>query len=581
MRMGGALMASPGQSAVAHLTNLAQTSLQQKVGYLLTAAVVVALVAGAWMWGQTPDYRVLYSNLNDRDGGAVIGALQQMNIPYKFADGGGAVMVPSSQVHEARLRLASQGLPKGSTPGFELMETQKFGVSQFVEQVNYQRALEGELARSIQSLAAVQSARVHLALAKQSVFVRDQQKPSASVLVNLYPGRNIEAAQVAAIVHLVASSVPDLPVNNVTVVDQQGTLLSADRGAPNAPGLDPTQLKYVRDVEAGYVKRIENILTPITGPGNVRAQVTAEVDFSETENLAETYKPNQNPTESAVRSQQTSESSSANGQGAAAGVPGAMSNQPPTPGSAPLNPPASAAATTAPAPAAAGATPAGGAPAAAAGATAASTATPQTPVNVRKDATVNYEVDKTIRHTRQAVGGIKRLSVAVVVNHHKEVDAEGKTTLKPLTDEEKTQIGDLVKEVMGYNKERGDTLNVLNSPFSVEEREPAPDVPLWQRPETINLVKDVGKHGLIAALVLYLVLGVLRPLLKSFAQPAPQVVHGGKLLPGQAPGADPNEPPPMQAVLSYEQHLASAKQLAQQNPSVVANVVKGWVQGNG
>ncbi len=524
---------------------------QQKLGLMLAVAAIVALVAGLWMWGQTPDYRVLYSNLSDRDGGSIIASLQQMNVPYKFAEGGGALLLPANQVHEVRLRLASQGLPRGSLVGFELMENQKLGVSQFLEQVNYQRAQEGELARSIQSLAAVQGARVHLAMAKPSVFAREQQKPGASVLLNLYPGKTLDAAQVSAIVHLVSSSVPDMPVKNVTVVDQQGNLLSANNeGTGNAP-LDPSQLKYIQQIEQSYVKRIEAILAPITGASNVRAQVAADVDFSQSENVAEIHKPNQNPTNATVRSQQSTEATSS-GQGAG-GVPGALSNQPPAPASAPVNAPA-------------GAPAAGGNPVAAA------------PVNSRKDSTVNYEVDKTIRHTRQQVGSIKRLSVAVVVNHRKTTDSAGKTSFKPLAEAEMQQINGLVKEAMGFNQERGDSLNVANSAFTAGEAEAVlPEIPFWKRPETFILAKEVGKHLLIAAVVLYLLLGVLRPLLKNLAQARDRAA----LIPAlEGGGGMAVESAGQQAALGYEHKLQLAKQLARQDPKVVANVVKNWVSGD-
>ena len=528
---------------------------QQKFGLMLAIAAIIALLAGAWMWSQSPDYRVLYTNVSDRDGGAIIGALQQMNVPYKFSEGGGAILVPGNQVHEVRLRLASQGLPKGSLAGFELMENQKLGSSQFLEQVNYQRALEGELARSIQSLAAVQNARVHLALSKPSVFVREQQKPSASVLLNLFSGRSLDAAQVSAIVHLISSSVSDLPVKNVTVVDQSGSLLSSPGNATLNAQLDAGQLKYVQELEHNYVKRIEAILTPITGANNVRAQVTADVDFSQTERAEEIYKPNHTaPDPAAIRSQQSTESTTGGPQ-AVGGVPGALSNQPPAPASAPI----------AAAPGAAVNAPAG-VPGSAAAAPSA---------NSRKESTVNYEVDKTIKHVRQPVGGIKRLSVAVVVNYRKETDSAGKVTHTPLAAEQIAKINDLVKETMGYNKDRGDTLNVANSPFSVAEREVVPDVPFWKQPATLILAKEVGKHLLIAAAVLYLVLGVLRPLLKSLAQARPAPVLPEDALDSQAAAAVRR-----QGNAGYEQNLQMAKQLASQEPKIVANVVKDWVSGD-
>ena len=398
----------------------------QRVGFLLTTATLIAVLAAGYMWSQTPDYRVLYGNLSDRDGGAVIAALQQMNIPYKFADGG-ALSVPAGQVHEVRLRLAGQGLPKGGNVGFELMESQKFGTSQFAEQLNYQRGLEGELARSIQALSAVQSARVHLALSKPSAFLREQSKPSASVVLGLFPGRTLDAAQVSAVVHLISNSVPDLQVKNVSIVDQHGNLLSEERSDQARNTLDPTQIKYRHELEQSYISRIEAILTPLTGAQNVRAQVTADLDFTQSEHAEEIYKPNQSA-DAAVRSKQTSESN--NGGGAAAGgVPGALSNQPPAQPTAPIT---------------GGAAPAAGASAAAGG-------------NMRKDATVNYEVDRTIRHTRQELGRVKRLAVAVVVNHRSRTDGKGKVTQSPLSEADIVKLSNLVKEVMGYDKERGDT----------------------------------------------------------------------------------------------------------------------------
>ncbi len=353
----------------------------QRIGLMLATATVAAVLVAGYMWSQTPDYRVLYGNLSDRDGGAVIAALQQMNVPYKFAEGG-ALSVPAGQVHEVRLRLAGQGLPKGGLIGFEVMESQKFGTSQFAEQINYQRGLEGELARSIQALSSVQSARVHLALSRQTAFLREQSKPSASVILGIFPGRNLDPTQVSAVIHLVSNSVPDLQARNVSIVDQHGNLLSAPR-TENASGvLEPTQIKYRHDLEQSYISRIEGILTPLTGATNVRAQVTADLDFTQSEHAEEIYKPNQGTADAAVRSRQTSETNSA-AAATTGGIPGALSNQPPTQPTSPV----------------------------AAAASAATPAAQPAPPNARKDATVNYEVDRTIRHTRTELGRIKRLAV--------------------------------------------------------------------------------------------------------------------------------------------------------------------------
>ncbi|MDP2783462.1 MAG: flagellar basal-body MS-ring/collar protein FliF [Sulfurimicrobium sp.] len=539
------------------LERLGQLSNQRKLGLMFGIAAIIALVAGSWMWSQTPDYRVLYSNLSDRDGGSVIDSLQQMNVPYKMADGGGAILVPSNQVYEMRLRLASQGLPKGSVVGFELMDGQKLGMSQFQEQVNYQRALEGEITRSIQSLSAVQAARVHLAIPKPSVFVRDQQKPSASVLLSLYPGRTLDAAQVSGIVHLIASSVPELPVKNVTLVDQNGNLLIAAgaEGADAHAGLDPTQLDYLHQVEQSYVKRIEAILTPLVGQDNVKAQVAADLDFAKIEQTAETYKPNPVPNEAAIRSQQMSETAGDAGK-PASGVPGAMSNQPPGAASAPIS---------------ATGSPTGGAAAGSAASGA----------GAHKESTVNFEVDKTIQHIRQPVGSVKRLSVAVVVNNRKVGGGKDAKT-KPLSAAELAQLQNLVKEAMGYNQARGDTLNLVNAAFSAGDVEEIPSAPLWKEPGNISLAKEIAKNLLIAALLFYLVFGVIRPILRDLAQP----VHAGPhhVAEEGEEGEETAEISPQAAARAaqaagYEENLKAAKELAKQDPRVVASVVKDWVGG--
>ncbi|SCX56947.1 flagellar basal-body MS-ring/collar protein FliF [Nitrosospira sp. Nsp1] len=542
---------------------LARMSSQQKMGLMLAVSAIVALLAGGWMWSQVPDYKVLFSNVSDRDGGAIIASLQQMNVPHKFADGGGAILVPANQVHDVRLKLAAQGLPKGGLVGFELMENQKFGTSQFLEQVNFQRALEGELARSIQAVSAVDSARVHLAIGKQSVFMREQQKPSASVLVNLYPGRVLDQQQVNAIIHLVSSSVPNLPVSNVTVVDQHGNLLSKIDESDASTGLNPNQLKYLLALEQSYIKRIEAIIAPIVGKENVRAQVTADVDFAHSEQMDEIYKPNQDPGSSTVRSQQTSESAS--GAGQEGGVPGALSNQPPMPATAPITTPPGSPLSQTPT----------------TGATEPVTPPVQTSMNTRKDATTNYEVDKRIQHVRRPVGGIKRLSVAVVVNHSKMTDQNGVVSSKPLSDAQKIQITDLVKEAMGFSNERGDTLNVVNSPFTDIEQDVLPEVPLWKQPEMIDLAQQIGKNLLIGALILYLVLGVLRPMLKRANQPPPPLLTDSTEKNEDKIG---QQPAPALATVprssGYEQNLALARQLARNDPKLVAGIVKQWVTGN-
>lgn len=525
----------------------------RKLGLAAVLAAFIAMVFGLGLWTQAPTYKVLFSNLGERDGGAVIAALEQLNVPFK-TEAGGAILVPAEQVYDLRFRLAGQGLPKGGAVGFELMDTSKLGMTQFQEQITYQRALEGELARSIQSLAPVESARVHLAIPKPSVFVRDQQSPSASVVVNLYSGRSLDPPQVSAIVHLVSSSVPSLSPEHVTVVDQGGRLLTARADAGMMQGLNSSQLDYARQVEDYYARRVEAIVVPIVGEHNVRAEVRADLDFSLSESTSETYKPNPVADAQAVRSQQTVEDVSGPGT-PARGVPGAFSNQPPGPASAPLTAPAGANAGEA-------------------------TAGQGQGGSSRRESTVNYEVDKTIRHVKESMGRIKRLSVAVVVNYRSAADETGQPQAKPLSPEELTQINNLVKEAMGYSQERGDTINVVNAAFT-ESKEEVVEVPLWKDAQNVSLAKDLLKNLLIFGLAFYLVFGVLRPLLRDLVRPPEALTPEGEALElppggeevvalGEAAGVK-------RPSAGYEEILSGVKEFSKNNPKMTADIIRQWM----
>lgn len=531
------------------LAALSRLDARQKLLALAMVALALALLIGAWLWTKEPPYGVLFSNLSDQDGGQIVAALQQQNIPYKISPGGGAILVPASLVHEARLKLASQGLPKGGLVGFELMENQKLGISQFAEQINYQRGLEGELARSIQSLAAVRAARVHLAIPKQTAFLRDEIKPSASVLVSLQPGRTLEPAQIAGIVHLVSSSVPQLSPANVSVIDQDGKLISQRLDGFKTDGLNPSQLGYVREVEAQYVKRIETILEPLLGKGNFRTQVAAEIDFSQVEQVEESYQPNP-PPKTAIRSQQTSESGAGNPP--AIGVPGALTNQPPVPATAPLTTPPVAGATS--------------------GAAA-------TQGNYTRNATINYELDKTVRHSRASPGAIKRLSVAVAVNYKKGPEKDGKPG-KPLppTAEELKRINDLVRESVGFDEKRGDTINVAAASFVASEPEALPDIPLWKDPAMIALAKEAGQYLVFALIAWFVWSKLLKPVFEMFAAAAHRVEAEEKAAEAHIKGeqgaeAEQRGPQPP----TFEERLAQTRALAQQEPKVIAELIKEWM----
>jgi flagellar M-ring protein FliF len=532
------------------MARLTAVPVKAMVMLTLGVAALAAVLAALAMWSKSGDYRVLYANLSDKDGGAILSQLSQMNVPYKHADSGNAILVPADKVHDVRLKLAQAGLPKGSTTGFELLDNARFGQTQFQERMTWQRALEGELVRSISALAAVESARVHLALPQQNGFFREQQKPSASVLVQLHPGHVLERGQIAGIVHLVSASVPELSPKAVSVLDSSGTLLSGASGENPGSGLDAQQLQYVQQIEANYVKRVIDIIEPIVGRDNVRATVAAEVDFAQSEATDELFKPNQGKdAAAAVRSQQMSEST--NGSSTTpSGIPGALSNQPPVAATAPL-------------------TGASAALHAAAGGGAAAGA------SVRRDNVVNYEVDKTVRVTRNASGAVKRLNTAVVVNHRVVTDAKGKTTSTPLSSDEVEKLTALVRESIGFNKERGDSVKLINAPFRTEAMPKIDAAPMWQQPWLLDLVRAAAVPAALVLVALLVVSGVIKPALKAAAGPTvgrqlDAVVADSPNLPS------PAAPLALGAPVAGKQ-LTDARELAKQNPAAVAHIVRGWV----
>ncbi|ARP90911.1 flagellar M-ring protein FliF [Bordetella genomosp. 9] len=530
------------------------------------AAAVVALVVAAVMWGRDPDYKVLFSNLDDRDGGAIVAALNQMNVPYRFNNTGTAILVPAEKVYDARLQLAGQGLPRGGSVGFELLDNTRFGASQFTEQINYQRGLEGELARSIESMNSVQHARVHLALPRQTLFVRDRRPPTASVVLTLYPGRSIGDSQVAAISWLVASSVPDLAVSNVSIVDQNGRLLSSPTG--EGRGMDADQMRFVRETEQRTVERILAILNPLVGPGNVHAQASADVDFSRREETSEVYRPNQEPGQAAIRSQQTNDSQQI-GVNPAQGVPGALSNQPPAAAQAPIvNPPAQQ-------PGAQGAAQAAGQPGQPGQqgqqTTGTAPAQPQGPATTRREATTNYEVDRTISHVKQPVGTVKRLSVAVVVNYLPDKDGEPKA----LPEEQLNKLTTLVKEAMGYSETRGDSLNVVNSQFNDVE----PETPWWKDPENIALAKSALGWIVLALLAVWVWRALVRPIYERYMNPPvdPELEE----LERQEALREAQEQARAKEMDRFDDNMKRARDMATKDPRAVAMVLRTWMNKDG
>ena len=537
--------------------------------FLLLIGIAGAVAAGVaiMLWWQGPNWSLLYGNLEANDASQVVQALQTAGIKYKLSDDTGAVMVPADQVHAARLKLAAQGLPEGSSSGLDLINKDSgIGVSQFMENARYQYALETELARTISSLRSVAAARIHLAITQQSAFVRDRRPVSASVFLQLRPGGRLEAEQVQAIIHLVASSIPDLAADQVTVVDQQGRLLSSPASAQSA--LQTEQFAAAQRIEDSYVQRIEQLLVPLVGAGKVRAQVTVDLETNENEESHEEYKPDS----AAVRSEQTSEQTGP-GASSAGGVPGALTNQPPAGGTV--------AAATPAAPAAPQSGNANAPPGTTTGAPTAAGATLAAPGgNVNKQATRNFEINRTLSYRRQPGGRIKRLTVAVLLDDVAKVSANGKSSAQALTAAQIDNITKLVKNAVGFDETRGDNVSVVNEAFHQDSSELTPEsVPLWQRP----MVQDITRLGLGALLLLAIALGVLRPMIRNLTAqtmtPALAGPAGGHSASsgGQVSGESGSAAGGGSPTLAYEQQVVQAKTLVTQDPKRVAQVVKTWV----
>ncbi len=517
-------------------TNLPRT---RQIGLILGAAAIIGLILLVLLWSQQPTFQTLYSGLEEREAGEVLQALEQDGVRYRVNQDSGSIEVPASSVHQTRLELAAQGLPSGGASGYEILEEgQGFGVSQFMENARYRQALEGELARSIMTMGAVGQARVHLAMPEESVFVRDRKEPKASVVLNVDSRRTLGEEQVTAVTNLVASAIPNLEPDNVSVVDQSGNLLSSEERDPRAAAGD-RQFEQTRRIERAMGNRIENILQPMVGSDRVRAQVTAELDFSEMEQTEERF----NPDTTAIRSEQTlREEDTSLGE---SGIPGSLSNEPPGAAQAPEL-----------------VDPSGG-----------SGGSGQTS-QLREETVTNYEIDRTITHNRVPPGAVKRLSVAVVVDHERTTNEDGEEVKVPRTEEEIQRMTELVEDAVGYEPQRGDSVNVVSTSFVIDE--PLPEDPWWKQPQ----VWDIAKQVLGALLIIFLILGVLRPVLRNLAQP-PKMEDEDEdeaLTELERQKAQMQEELEREIqVADYETNLQTAKTLARQDPKRVAQVVRTWI----
>ncbi len=549
---------APPNALQAPLALWRRLSVNQRVGLLAGLAALVALLVVSLMWARVQSYQVLYTNLSQADGGSVIAELQKLGVPYRITDAGNVIQVPTEQVYATRMKLAAQGLPKGAGVGFEALDHEPMGTSQFVERVTYQRALEGSLARTIESLSAVQSAIVHLAIPKPSVFLDQEQKPSASVLLKLYPGRVLSSAQVAGIVHLVASGVAGMSDKQVNVVDQDGDLLTA--GEQQASGIQPSQLAYRNEVEQQYRRQIESILSPLVGSNGVRVAVSADLDFGKTETSSVIYG------QSHLLSRQAQTQNSTGNANLPAGVPGALTNQPP-----------------------------GGVLAPFTVGSASQPLTPQqfqqltpslktlAPTAASSSATTNYDVDQTVSHTQQPVGSVRRISVAVLINDR---PATGGAAAKPhpMSAQQLAQLRQLVQDAIGYDPKRGDQVSVVSMPFGSAGPEAA-TLPWWRSP----LLWDSARAAVPYLLALVFGLLIYRAV-RRLASP-------GRLQSASAEAGEPDEgegegaeapraarggggelaPDVVQLSNTFENDAAVSRELVKQDPRRAAQVVKEWL----
>lgn len=535
-------------------------NLIRQAGLMVGLAASVAIGFAVVLWTQKEDFRPLYGSLDRLDSAEVVEILEYNDIHFKVDPNTSALLVAADDVHKARLKLAEAGIPGEASVGFELLDQeQPLGTSQFMEGARYKRSLEGELAKTITSINSVRAARVHLAIPKESVFVRNARKPTASVFLELFPGRGLKHEQVKAIANLVASSIPELQLDDVTVVDQKGNLLTT--GEEMAELVEAArQREYTRELENDLIARVNGILNPLVGSGNYRAEISADVDFTEIEQADEIY----NPDLGAVRSEQTLDEQRV-GSEIIAGIPGALSNQPPGDAQAPeqANP---------------------------------QDPTQQTPPsNTRKQATRNFELDRTISYTRHQLGKVKRLTVAVVVDDKNIVNAEtGEVQSQPWTQEELERLTILVRDSIGFSAVRGDSVNVINSPFSGIRDEVSYELPIWEQPWFLGIAKQVA--GLL--IILALLLGLLRPVLKSLAGSglkAKQEEEARELAALEASGLEAFDALSDETVTltggdalalpspdeNFEQQLNAIRGIIAEDAGRVALVIKGWINEDG
>lgn len=573
--MNSQTVGNKGEQSTNTLSFINKLKQNPKMLLLIGGVIVIAIVMITILWLKEDKYGVLFNNISDKDGGEIVSQLEKMNIPYQFSSGGSTILIPDNKVYDIRLRLAQQGLPKGGAIGFELLDKERFGMSQFTEQVNYQRALEGELSRTIATINSIETARVHLAMPKPSLFARERKQPSASVTLTLFPGRALSQGQIDAIIHLIASSVPELVEDKVTIIDQHGHLLTSEQNRNIT--FNATQIEFAERIENRIRERITKIVSAVVGKNNVNVQVTAEVDFSRQESTQEKFDPNSDFLNQTIRSKHQIENLQTGNMKGVGGVPGALSNQPiPMPG-APIDDETAENNSTEP--------------------------SDKQKYNQQSNNTINFEVNRHIVHSQIPEGRIKRLSVAVLVNYqakeqvieaseNDDVDDEDLVSDEPKTitlyeqldSDVLINIEKLARQAMGYSESRGDTLTVANLKFTDQPSINDSTPPFWQTMAFFEMIKTVLQYVLWAVVIWFVWRKLIKPIWLKL-----QREFFSKLITDSLPNENEEEQNQYKVYSQQQQQIFQdslhqqqyLRELVAKDPRVLALILRGWMNKDG
>ncbi len=520
-----------------------EMSMTRRLVFLAGGALIIGGFIALLLWVNQPEYQVLFSGMNQRDGSQVVTKLKEMKIPYHLENDGTTIRVPQENVYETRLALAGEGLPRGQGVGFEIFNKVDVGTTDFVQKINYQRALQGELARTIGALGEIEEARVHIVMPRESLFVEEEKKPSAGVVVKLASGKSLSPSQISGIVHLVSSAVPDLTDDRVTVVDTRGNLIyRKEADTPDfAAGLTASQLEYQRNVERTIKHKAQSMLEEVLGQGRAVVRVAADIDFTRTTTTQDIFDPDQ----VVVRSETKNTDTSKNAGAGPTGSPDqrfTLAQRNAAPGQE----------------------------------------APQGSESSREGETTNFEISRTQKQVTQALGGLKRLTVAVVVDGPYKEEAAGggqpTRTFTPRSAEEIRQLTEIVRRAVGYDGKRGDEITLANVPFAM-----APDTGMMAGKTWQDYIREYGRPALNLVLVLLFIFLVVRPMLKIVGArlaPAPTAAPGAarmampgeELPPGEGPEGLLEEAPRKPS--TRDQVMA----LAQQDPERALAVLRSWIR---